>query len=128
MNNDNYNLGAIHEKVSQAHERIDKVDEEIGKLRESKHTLSNAVQNHEGMFSSYNIVIDGIKDSLSDLANNIKDQSTVTKENTEAITEFKTMGKTALFVVKICLILVGLLGSTIVSLVGYIGGKYLGWW
>lgn len=95
---------AILEEASKRHEG------EILSLRDSRHNHAGFLQKHDGMFESYNIVIDGIKSSIDNLIE-------ATDKNTNTIFSFKIMAMTAIF-----------MGGGFISFCVFVGGALLHWW
>ena len=95
-------LAVVEVKVEEIEEKHGK---EISDLRVAKHSQSNTLQKHEGMFDSYNIILKGIKDGIEGL-------TTATEKNTNAIFSFRIMAGTAIFMVVDLLVLLSLLAGS----------------
>ena len=118
----------MHERVitveasaSSAHKRIDTIEQnhwrEILSLRDTRHEHSNMLQNHDGMLG-------GLANSIVKLEKSIDNLGASTDKNTVSVLEFKTMGRTALWIFS----LIGSLVVMISGIIAFIGANLMGWW
>ncbi len=84
--------------------------EEIDLLNKHRENHSIELQKHTSIIDNYADILKGIKEVIKDL-------TTATRQNTDAIFSFKIMAMTAIF-----------MGGGFIAFVVFAGGKILKWW
>jgi chromosome segregation ATPase len=85
-------VGELKGLVDSHAKRLDTQEGEIKELRKTKHDHANIIHNHQGILQT-------IEKSISDLVSATGLSAEATSENTKAISDFKLVVKTALWLI-----------------------------
>jgi uncharacterized coiled-coil DUF342 family protein len=85
-------VGELKGLVNSHSRRLNSIDEEVKELRKTKHDHANIIHNHQGILQT-------IEKSISDLVSATGLSAEATSENTKAISDFKLVVKTALWLI-----------------------------
>jgi predicted nucleic acid-binding Zn-ribbon protein len=92
MSDTEKDVGELKGAIEAHSKRLDGIDTEVKELRKTKHDHANIIHNHQGILQT-------IEKSISDLVSATGLSAEATNENTKAISDFRLVVKTALWLI-----------------------------